>query len=240
MLARQARFFEVAFSFVLGLAVFPGTAYALETPTQAMPVAEAQDVGSSGKEASGAVALPAKVSDESVTGNKNNAAGSLSNENTGREAKAKAEPDSGCEIKCLDPQACCEESKKIISILQELAQAIVSGDLATFDKYLDEHCTSFDETSKKLVVGKQALLDEIRGKLKVYGQDGKKPLKTYTIDYPYAKTAGDSCVVTYVVHKETGGNRPGKEKSRVTAIFTKHEGEWKLLHYRGWWKNHSA
>ncbi len=143
-----------------------------------------------------------------------------------------------CTVSCVDPHACCRESEKVLEILQLLCRAYAAGDLKTFEKYLDDNCTTFNETSKTLLTGKQAVLADLKQVYSEHAPGGEKPLLSFTIDQPYAKLSGDgsTCVVTFVATKETGGVKPIKERANITDIFIKRADGWKKLHWRGRWE----
>lgn len=141
-----------------------------------------------------------------------------------------------CAIHCIEPYAACSESEKVVDVLRLITKALAHGDLNTAAEYMDEKCTAFDAGSKKLIVGKDALLKELHRKFEEHGPGTAEPLVSYTIDHPYAKVTGDVAVVTFVALKEYGGKKPQKLESRSTDIFVKREGKWKKMHYRSNWK----
>src|SRR5262249_37479071 len=89
-------------------------------------------------------------------------------------------------IEGSEPCAACSESEKVIETLKVLADAYARGDLTTYETYLDDGCTTFDEETKKLIVGKQAVLEHLKQRFQEFAPDGKKPLVSYTIEHPYA------------------------------------------------------
>lgn len=145
-----------------------------------------------------------------------------------------------CKISCVDPHACCIESQKVLDVLEKLVKSYSSGDLKTYEAYLDDQCTTFDESSHKLISGKANVLEDLKTKFARYSPEGPTPLLSFTIDHPYAKVSGDTAVVTFVAYREIGGKHPYKEKSNITDVFIKHGNDWKKLHYRGAWKKTSA
>lgn len=138
-------------------------------------------------------------------------------------------------VSCIDPHACCEEAKKVLETLETMVRAINNGDWKTYETYVDEHCTTFDENSHKLIAGKENVLAELRAKMERYAQNGT-PFVSVTIDHPYAKVTGDTAVVTLVAHRQYGGKHPFQESSKITDVFVKRDGTWKKCHYRGAWK----
>ena len=143
-----------------------------------------------------------------------------------------------CAVKCTDPHATCDESKKVIEILQKLITAYTHGDLATYEKYLDENCMVIDSGKKTVVSGKAQVLERLKEHFADHAPGGAKPLKSFHIDQPYAKVSekGDTCVVTFVATKEVGGSNPHKERANVTDVFVKRGDDWKKLNWQGSWE----
>lgn len=142
---------------------------------------------------------------------------------------------SPCKISCVAPIAADSDSEQVIETLKLLVQALNQGDLSTYEQYLAEGCTTFDEGSKHLIVGKQAVIDSIKDKMTRFRSDGDTPLLSYTIDHPYAKVTGDVAVVSFKGVREIGGKHPSKEVCKATDIFVKDGSKWKKLHYRVKW-----
>jgi len=141
-----------------------------------------------------------------------------------------------CKISLVDPHVACAESQKVLDVLHKLVKAYSSGDMKTYEEYLDDHCTTFDESTKKLVSGKANVLADVKQRIHTLALDGPTPLRSFTIDQPYAKVTGDTAVVTFVAYRELGGKHPVKEKCHVTDVFVKRGDTWKKLHFRGSWK----
>lgn len=141
-----------------------------------------------------------------------------------------------CTVDCVEPHANCAESQKVIDTLKLLVHAYSHGDLKTYEEYLDNSCTTFDEGTKKLVVGKQACLEELKAKFARYSPTGETPLISITIEQPYAKVTGNTAVVTFRAVREVGGKHPIKEIAEATDVFVKDGDKWKKLHFRGRWK----
>lgn len=156
------------------------------------------------------------------------------------ESSSSLKPNEPCKISCVNPHTCCAESEKVLEVLQTLVKAYSSGDLKTYEEYLDEHCTTFCENTHKFISGKANVLNDMKTKFEKYAPGGPTPLVSFTIDQPYAKVTGDTAVVTFIAFREIGGKHPYKEKSSVTDVFVKHNGTWKKLHYRGAWKKVNA
>ncbi len=152
------------------------------------------------------------------------------------ESASRQDTKSLCKIECGEPLAACSESQKVIEILKLLADAYARGDLVTYEAYLDDGCTTFDEGTKKLIVGKQAVLEHLKRRFEEFSPNGKTPLVSYKIEHPYAKVTGDTAVVSFVAGIQVGGKSPYKAENHVTDIFVKHGDKWKKLHYRGRWR----
>lgn len=140
-------------------------------------------------------------------------------------------------VKCVDPHACCAESAKVIDVLQELVKSINNGDWKTYESLLDEHCSTFDENSHKLIAGKENVVTDMRKRVELYAHQGH-PFVSVTIDQPYAKVMppGDTAVVNFKAIRTYGGKHPFKEECHATDIFVKHGDTWKKCHFRGAWK----
>lgn len=146
---------------------------------------------------------------------------------------AEAGNKSECQVSVHDAHPACSESTKVIETLKYMASLLAKGDLKTYGEYLDEGCTSFDENTHKLVVGKENILANTR---KEMAELGKDPVITISIEEPYAKVTGDVAVVTFTGIWEVGGEHPLKEELRATDVFVKHGDKWRKLHCRGEWK----
>ena len=143
-----------------------------------------------------------------------------------------------CKITCVDPHSCSPEAAQVIDVLQKMADAMAKGDLVTVANYLDENCTSFDASGKKLIVGKENILEDIRQLRAKHAPDGPSPLVSYKIDQPYAHLTADGqeCVVTFWAEREFGGPHPLREQARFIDVFVKRDNTWKKLHCRWSWK----
>lgn len=141
-----------------------------------------------------------------------------------------------CKVKCHSPHAACPESEKVIETLKLLVKAYTAGDLKTYEEYLDDNCTTFQEDTHKLVSGKENVLANLKEAFTANKPNGEHPLLSFTIDMPYAKVTGDTAVVTFVAYRSVGGAHPTREKSHITDVFVKKDGKWKKLHYRGRWQ----
>lgn len=144
-----------------------------------------------------------------------------------------------CKVSCVSPFNNSADADKVIETLQLLVRALNEGDLSTYQEYLDEGCTTFDEGTKRLIVGKEAVLDYIKSTFNRFSKTGPTPLLSFTIDHPCAQVHGDIAVITFRAVREIGGKHPCKEVSRATDVFVKAGDKWKKLHCRGQWKKAS-
>lgn len=138
-----------------------------------------------------------------------------------------------CRVSCVNPHAACTESEKVIETLRMLFDAVHKGDFDTLSSHMDDGVTTFDEGTKKLIQGKEAVLADLKRKFETNKAMG---LESLTIDNPYAKVTGNVAVVTFVAKKVYGGKKPAKMESHSTEIFVNEGGKWKKMHYRSNWK----
>ena len=141
-----------------------------------------------------------------------------------------------CSVKCNDPHPACSESAKVIETLNQLTQLINDGDFKSMADYFDDGVTTFNEDNKRLIIGKEAVLADLKERYSANKKlDGK--LVSYTIDRPYAEVNGNRAVVTFVAKKVLANNHGIEHaiemESHSTEVFVKEDGKWKTLHYRG-------
>jgi ketosteroid isomerase-like protein len=143
-----------------------------------------------------------------------------------------------CTVRCTDPHVFCAESQKVLDILEKLVSAYSAGDIATYEKYLDDNCMVIDDVDHKVVSGKAAVLNKLKEHFTEHAPTGDKPLISFHIDQPFAKVSekGDTCVVTFTATKEVGGSHPHTERANVTDVFVKRGSEWKKLQWNGKWE----
>ncbi|MBZ0185441.1 MAG: nuclear transport factor 2 family protein [Candidatus Obscuribacterales bacterium] len=138
-------------------------------------------------------------------------------------------------VSCSNPHAACSESEVVIDTLKKIAAAYTSGDFVEFEKYLDDGVTTFDKRSKKLLVGREAVMTELKKRWHE-SHIGKDPVVSYKIEHPYARVDGDTAVVTFHATKVIGGEKHGTFESECTDVFVRKDGSWKKLHYKSDWK----
>jgi hypothetical protein len=139
-----------------------------------------------------------------------------------------------CHVSCTDPHAACGESEQVIDVLQKMTRLLSLGEFEQLSAFLDENVTTFDENSRKLIVGKAEVLANLKREWE-NGPD-KLPTVAYTIDRPYAQVNGNVATVNFVAHKVIGGLKPTNYESHSTVVFRKEDGSWKKLYYRGAWR----
>lgn len=144
--------------------------------------------------------------------------------------------DEKCKVSCVEPHSGCPESAKIIEELKEIVHALNTGNVDKAAEYYDDNCTSIDKKTHKVISGKQAVIDDLKIRMEQHNPNSKEPLKSITIDHPYAFVHGDTATVTFVAYKEFGGEHPFKMESHCTDIFVKRGDRWKKLHYVSNWK----
>lgn len=144
-------------------------------------------------------------------------------------------PAQECKFECTDSHPDSAESAQVIDTLQTLTKAYLKCDLNTCADYTDEGCTTFEEVTNKIIVGKQAVLDDLARSMEQNRQAGS-PLVSYTIKEPYAKVTGNTAVVTFIAVKVFGGKDLRKYESHSSEIFMKQGVTWKRMHYWSNWK----
>ena len=138
-----------------------------------------------------------------------------------------------CAVTSVAPYSCDEEASKVVALVEKITRALAHRDFNAMAQYMDERCTTYDESTRKLVVGRDAVIADVKRKLKEEEQRVHEPITQFTIDRPFARIKGDEAVVCFVLIKELGGQHPKRYESGCTDIFVKKDGEWKKLHYRG-------
>ncbi|MCA9805408.1 MAG: nuclear transport factor 2 family protein [Cyanobacteria bacterium HKST-UBA02] len=141
----------------------------------------------------------------------------------------------GGKVSCTNPHAACSESEAVLETLKKIAKAYTDGNFEEFEKYLDDGVTTFDNHSKKLLVGREAVMVDLKKRWHD-SHVGKNPVLSYTIDHPYARVDGDTAVVTFHATKVVGGRKTGTYESDCTDVFVRKNGSWKKLHYKSDWK----
>jgi len=148
----------------------------------------------------------------------------------------KEPPKQNCHVKCNDPHAACEESQKVIDTLHQITRCLSNGEFKALSENMDEHVTTFDEATKKLICGRDAVIAEMKARYEKSLALSQGGTVSYTIDSPYAKVNGKYATVTFKVLKNIVGKTNISYESRSTDVFIKEDGVWKMLHYVGTWK----
>ncbi len=136
-----------------------------------------------------------------------------------------------CSVSCSEPmEKTCDI---LLGTLKATVKAVAEKDFVEMAKHLDENCTTYNVITKKTVVGRDAVVKDVREKMAIEEKRLKVPAIALTIDHPFAKITGDKAVVTFILRKEVGGANPAVFESHVTDVFVKRDGQWKKLHYCG-------
>lgn len=138
-------------------------------------------------------------------------------------------------VSCDNPHAACAESERVIETLKLMSHLYSEGKFDEYEKFIDNDVTTFDEKRNKLIVGKAAVVEDMKTRWNLHHANGT-PIINLSINHPYAQVTGDQAVVTFEAVKTIGGKVPETMSSRCTDIFVKKDGTWKKLHYRSNWK----
>ncbi len=149
-----------------------------------------------------------------------------------------AKPQS-CRVTCHEPHPSCSESARVIDTRGQLTQLINDGTFTAMGEYFDDGVTTFIEDTKKLIVGKDAVIADIKQRYERQNK-GAGHMLSYTIEQPYAEVTGNRAEVTFVAKKVLAGVHPVDMESHSTEVFVKDGDRWKTLHYRGAWKKVSS
>jgi limonene-1,2-epoxide hydrolase len=137
-----------------------------------------------------------------------------------------------CAVSCVESEV-SPDQQGVIDVIKAITKALADKDYVALASYLDPHCTTYNDETKKLVVGRDNIISDVREK--VAGEEArlKVPTIAFTIDHPYAIVTGNQAVVTFVLIKEIGGAHPAKFESHCSDVFIKRDGDWKKLHFCG-------
>ncbi len=165
--------------------------------------------------------------------------GSAANRSAADGSSADGSGSQYCPVTCNDPHPACSESARVIDTLNKLTQLINDGKFDAMGDYFDDGVTTFNEDTKKLIIGKDAVIADIKLRYERQHKTDEHML-SYTIDRPYAEVTGNRAVVTFVAKKVLAGAHPVDMESHSTEVFVKDGDKWKTLHYRGAWKKVSS
>lgn len=156
----------------------------------------------------------------------------------GEESCSISDPGQSAPIKfaCTNTHPDCPEAEKVIQTLSLYAKAYVSQDYKTCAEYMTENITTFDLGSHKLIVGKEAVLADMKARLDKSAPGTDSPLLSYTIDHPMAQVKGNKACVNCIGIKIYGGKHPRKMESHSNYVFLKEDGKWKKSHFTTDWK----
>ncbi len=130
------------------------------------------------------------------------------------------------------------EAPAVLETVKAMAKASARGSQEQYRACLDDDCTVFDESNKKMLVGKDAAVAAMMKEFNADGSPEKHRTVSIRIDQPYVKVAGNSAIVSYHLEKLStfDGEKPRKRSAFVTQVFIKDGDAWKLSsHTRGQW-----
>jgi ketosteroid isomerase-like protein len=148
------------------------------------------------------------------------------------------DPDQKSPIKfaCLHQLTDCSEAEEVVKTMATYSKAYVSQDYKTCAEYMTDGITTFDQRSKRLIVGKEAVLADMKARLDKSLPDSDSPLLSYTLDHPLARVNGDKAYANCIGIKVYGGKNPHTMESHSTYIFVKEGGKWKKSHFTTDWR----
>ena len=143
---------------------------------------------------------------------------------------------SACKISCVAPFAGDYESTRVVDAVENITKALAQRNYSEMARYMDEGCTTYDESTKKLVNGRDAVIADVKNKIASEESRLNAPILSFTIDRPFAQVNGETACVCFVLVKEIGGARPQKFQAHCTDVFVKRGDDWKKLNFRseGW------
>ncbi|HEY9720221.1 MAG TPA: nuclear transport factor 2 family protein [Trichormus sp.] len=147
-------------------------------------------------------------------------------------AVAAEEKTAQCQISCVSPFPTDAEGDRVIAVVKNITKALADRKFDDMLTYMDEQCTTYDGNTKRTVVGRDAIVADV--KLKIAAEEAKSnaPIVSYEIDRPFAQVNGDTAVVCFVLVKDVGGAHPTKYAEHCTDVFVKRGQDWKKLNFR--------
>ncbi|HEY9714634.1 MAG TPA: nuclear transport factor 2 family protein [Chroococcales cyanobacterium] len=143
-----------------------------------------------------------------------------------------------CKVSCVTPDAADDEAQKVIKVVEQITQALAERKFDVMIQHMDAGCTTYDEVTRKTVVGPENIVADVKQKIAVEETKSHAPIVSYKIDSPFARVKGDTAVVCFVLVKELGGDHPQTFEEHCTDVFVKRGGDWKKLNFRGsGWKH---
>ena len=133
----------------------------------------------------------------------------------------------------VEPTEKGTDSEQVIEVVRGITKALADHDYAAMAGYMDENCSCYNEHTKKLVTGREAVIADVRANVEAEERRLKIPPIGFTIDHPYARVSGETATVNFVLVKEIAGEHPAKFKSHCTDVLVKRNGQWKKLLFRG-------
>ncbi len=143
-------------------------------------------------------------------------------------------PTESIHVELIGAEAKDKQSEQVLEALQKLLQAISQKNLEQVGNCLSPDVVSFDDRSRKLISGKQAVLDHISKR--VIGLDSDDGIKSFVVYNPRVNVKGDTAMVSFRAVKETGGPKPARLESWCSEVFEHKNDEWLVLHFQSNWK----
>jgi len=145
---------------------------------------------------------------------------------------AAEEKSAACEITCVSPFPTDAEGDRVIAVIESITKALAERKFDQMMTYMDEGCTTYDGNTKRSVVGREAIVADVKQKILAEEAKSKAPILSYSIDRPFAQVNGDTAVVCFVLVKTLGGAHPQKFEEHCTDVFVKRGQDWKKLNFR--------
>ncbi len=136
-------------------------------------------------------------------------------------------------VKTQNNQKPNKESQKVIRVMELITRALAQRDFVGMTRFMDKGCTTFDEATGKVIVGRDKVIADVQQKLATQENLAHERITDFTIDQPFVRVNGNVATVSFVLIKEVAGTPPQKFESHCTDVFIKNGGDWKKLHYRG-------
>jgi hypothetical protein len=136
-------------------------------------------------------------------------------------------------VNCTNPYNNEGEEKSVIAVLEAITKGLADRNFPEMKRHMDEACTTYNEKTKKLVQGRDNIIEDVQKRIADEEKQANAPIICYTIDRPFAKVTGDTAIANFYLVKELGGAHPQKYECHCTDVFVKRDGEWRKLHYRG-------
>src|SRR5579885_2671231 len=121
--------------------------------------------------------------------------------------------------------------EELADIVQSMSGALARQDFKAYVDYLDQRCTWFDDSMKKLATGKEAILAQ----LQLEAKSSPGVLSEFRVGEPFVQIEGDRATVTFNAVKVYGGDHPVEVKGRSSSVFVRRDGRWLMRNvYTRW------